>query len=298
MEYKVKTVNAAVIGGVNMDIWGRPDAPLIERDSNPGRVLLRPGGVGRNIAHDLRLLGVEVSLAAPLGTDVYAEHIMESCRSLGIDMSMAQRIPDAASSIYMYMTDDCGNMQLAINDMAICESMTPERVEPLLPLLNRFGALVLDANLPAETIAFICQRATRPVYADPVSAVKAARLLPVLDKLAAIKPNALEAEALTGERDPERAAAALLERGVGRAFVSLGADGLVAADRDELLYLPGERINVVNSTGAGDAATAAIVWAGLHKKSLADTARAALRAGALTCLSESANTERLTELIE
>ena len=47
-----------VVGAVNLDICGRPSRKLIFRDSNPGTVTLTPGGVGRNIAHDLRLLGV------------------------------------------------------------------------------------------------------------------------------------------------------------------------------------------------------------------------------------------------
>ena len=50
----------AVIGAVNMDVGGRPFKALIPRDSNPGTVSLSPGGVGRNIAHNLRLLDVPV----------------------------------------------------------------------------------------------------------------------------------------------------------------------------------------------------------------------------------------------
>ena len=83
-------VNTAVVfGGINMDIWGRPAAPLVQKDSNPGSVTMRPGGVGRNIAHDLRLLGLEVSLVAPIGGDVYAAAVVDSCQALGIDLSMA-----------------------------------------------------------------------------------------------------------------------------------------------------------------------------------------------------------------
>ena len=79
----------AVIGGINMDIGGSPARPLVLRDSNPGRVSLRPGGVGRNIAHNLCLLGLEVSLITVLGTDVYGEALLKSCEALGLDMSMA-----------------------------------------------------------------------------------------------------------------------------------------------------------------------------------------------------------------
>ena len=60
---------AAVIGGLNADIWGRPSGPIILRDSNPGSVTLTPGGVGRNIAHDLCLLGLDVSLVSAVGDE-------------------------------------------------------------------------------------------------------------------------------------------------------------------------------------------------------------------------------------
>ena len=51
---------AVVVGGVNVDIGGRSFAPLVEADSNPGAVTVSLGGVGRNIAHNLALLGTDV----------------------------------------------------------------------------------------------------------------------------------------------------------------------------------------------------------------------------------------------
>ena len=280
-----------------MDIWGRPAAPLVQKDSNPGTVTMRPGGVGRNIAHDLRLLGLEVSLVAPIGGDVYAAAVVDSCQALGIDLSMAPVFKDMRSSTYLYITDETGDMELAVSDMELCAALTPALVAPILPRLKA-GAVVVDANLPQETIAYICNHCPIPVYADPVSTVKSGKLQPVLHRLAAIKPNALEAECLTGESDPERAALALVDRGVQRVFISLGAQGMIAADKKELLRLPGLATQVVNSTGAGDAATAAIVLAGIRGMSLGDTALLAQKAGAVTCRSESANAPELAEILK
>ena len=280
-----------------MDIWGRPDAPLVQKDSNPGAVTMRPGGVGRNIAHDLRLLGLEVSLVAPIGGDVYASAVVDNCQALGIDLSMAPVFKDMRSSTYLYITDETGDMELAVSDMELCSALTPALVAPILPRLQA-GAVVVDANLPPETIAYICNHCPIPVYADPVSTVKALKLQPVLHRLAAIKPNALEAECLTGQRDPERAALALVDRGVQRVFISLGAQGMIAADQKELLRLPGLATQVVNSTGAGDAATAAIVLAGIRGMGLRDAALLAQKAGAVTCRSESANAPELANILD
>lgn len=297
MAAEISKNDAVVIGGVNLDIGGRPSAQPRLRDSNPGMVERRPGGVGRNIASDLRLLGVQVRLLAAFGGDADSAALLESCREAGIDMGLAQCFPERRCSTYMYVTDESGNMLVAVNDMSVCDCLTPERVEPLLPRLQGAGALVLDANLPEETIALLCARVDAPIYADPVSAAKARRLLPALRGLRAIKPNALEAQTLTGESDPERAALALLEAGVDRVFVSLGSEGMIAAEAGKLLRRPCIGARAVDSTGAGDAATAAIVWAGLRGLDLGQTLEAALRAGALTCESRSTNSERLRELL-
>ena len=81
-------------------------------------------------------------------------------------------------------------------------------------------------------------------------------------------------------------------------FISLGAQGMIAADKKELLRLPGLATRVVNSTGAGDAATAAIVLAGIRGMSLRDTALLAQKAGAVTCRSESANAPELANILD
>lgn len=290
----VKPKRALVIGGVNMDIGGSPVNKLIMRDSNPGIITARPGGVGRNIAHDMSLLGLEVSLIAAIGDDVYGHGILTSCAELGLDLSLARVLPDMRTSTYLYVTDETGDMELAISDMEIVKCITPDYVARHIEAVNSFDAVVLDANLEAETIEYVAAHCTAPIYADPVSTAKALRFLPVLDKLTALKPNIYEAERLTGEIDPERAARKLVEHGVKRVFISLGEEGMLAADKNELVKLPREYVTVVNTTGAGDAATAAIVWAGLNGLSLYDSARAAVKAGAITSTCVAANNPELS----
>ena len=73
-----------VIGGANVDIGGRSAAALALRDSNPGFVSQRYGGVGRNIAHDLCLLGEHVRLITAIGGDLYGAGLRESCLRLGM----------------------------------------------------------------------------------------------------------------------------------------------------------------------------------------------------------------------
>ena len=282
MEAEVKKYSAVVIGGANMDICGNPVGKLVMADSNPGTVSVRPGGVGRNIAHNLCLLGLDVSLVAALGGDMFSAGLMESCRALGMDMSMALSLPERRGSTYLYVTDETGEMQVGVADMDITECVSPQWLSKHIDRINRADAVVIDANLPEESIGYLAANCTAPLYADAVSTVKAMKLKSILPKLRAFKPNALEAAALTGEQEPERAARALIDLGVEQVFVSLGPGGILAAQGESLVRLPCENRPVVNTTGAGDAAAAAIVWAGVHGLDLASAAAAALRAGAIT----------------
>jgi len=87
-----------------------------------------------------------------------------------------------------------------------------------------------------------------------------------------------------------------VEMGIERVFISLGSEGIIAASKDEFIHLPVIPTNIVNSNGAGDAATAAIVWADMQGFSLYDTANAARLAGSITCRSEKSNSPELGTL--
>ena len=118
--YIVRTAPyAVVVGGANMDIGGRSYAPLVPRDSNPGQVRMSLGGVGRNIAHNLCLLGTEVKFLTAFGDDLSAQKLAASCGELGMDISHALQIPGAATSTYLFISGPEGDMALAVSDMDI-----------------------------------------------------------------------------------------------------------------------------------------------------------------------------------
>ena len=87
----------AVVGGVNIDVGARSFSPLVSGDSNPGVICSSLGGVGRNIAHNLALLGADVTLVTALGGDDGARRVRENCRSLGIDLRGTLTAPDAST---------------------------------------------------------------------------------------------------------------------------------------------------------------------------------------------------------
>ena len=285
--YVLKTgAYAAVVGAVNMDIGGRSQKPLLAADSNPGQVRMSLGGVGRNIAHNLSLLGADVRMLTAYGDDLYGRKIASSCAELGIDLSHALEISGAATSTYLYIAEPEGEMALAVSDMEICQCITPAYLSRNLPLLNRARAVVCDTNLPAESLSFLCEQVSAPLFCDPVSATKAKKLLPMLGQLHTLKPNRLEAEALTGRSirsraEAEQAAALLLDAGLQQVFLTLGPQGCYGATPSRGLWMPPLPARMVSTTGCGDAFSAALVFAYLEGADLQETLEIAQCAAAI-----------------
>nr|MCR4892876.1 MarR family transcriptional regulator [Lachnospiraceae bacterium] len=98
-----------IFGSANIDIGGMPHYELIERDSNPGQIRISPGGVGRNIAHNLCLLGNKVKLVTALGHDTFADRLRENFNEAGIDADESLVSEQDPTSVYLYITEEDGN---------------------------------------------------------------------------------------------------------------------------------------------------------------------------------------------
>ena len=131
---------------------------------------------------------------------------------------------------------------------------------------------------------------TAPILADPVSTIKAPKLLPVLDKLHGAEAQPHGGRAAQRRAHPGRGGHRNGRRrpaGQGRAsrcIISLSGDGLYAADRQgHSVRLPCPKVQVANATGGGDAMAAALAACIAHGRPLAECARMAAGAGALAC---------------
>lgn len=269
----------AVFGGANMDILGIPRDALRMRDSNIGRVVMRPGGVGRNVAEQIAASGVSCALFTVFGTDAMAEVLKADCRRKQIDISHALTAA-GSTCVYLALHDETGDMLAAINDMALAERLTPEYAASALPEIDSAALCVLDANPPVETVRFLAEHTRAPLLMDAVSCAKLDRARAVLPRLFAIKPNLLEARLLTGKTSPQDCAAELLRRGVGRVFISLGGDGLCCADGEVCRIVPVEQQSDAPKTGAGDALCAGLAVALAQGAGTLESARYGMRRAA------------------
>lgn len=282
-----------VVGGANTDIIGIPSGRFELGDSIPGHVRTGPGGVGRNIAENLARLGASVRLVTAFGDDADGAALAAACEAVGVDTSFSVIAKGTPGSRYLAVLDASADLAAAINDMRALATLTPAALDP--GAFADADVVVLDTNLPPSSVARAVELAgPARVVLDPVSAPKSAAALPVLARLAALKPNLREAEELSGERGAHDAARRLVEMGVGQVFVTLGAGGVWCASGAEEFALTPLASHAANATGAGDAFTAGVAWGIATGMTMRESAEWALACSAITFESERTVTEQMS----
>ena len=277
-----------VIGGANVDITAQSKNQFIARDSNPGTVRLSFGGVGRNIAHNLALLGDEVCFVTRFGGDAFGQMLQVSCREIGMDISLCETCPTFPSACFASINDSNGEMLGGVADMVVTESISKDWLAERIDAINKADAVVADTNLLPETLAWLIDHMTVPFYIDAVSGPKAVRLAEALDlseskRLYTFKCNALEARTLSGVTH------------FTRRYITRGAEGLEVTANGRTSLFPALPCTVRNATGGGDALLAGIVHAG-PKASVEEAARIGLMCARCAVEADEAVNEQLKYL--
>jgi len=283
--------NVLVIGASGLDVVGRLRGDLQMGTSNPARIRTSFGGVARNVAENLARLGQPVSLLTVLGKDRIGTDIMDYTCQAGVDMSAVYTTEKYPTGFYMGVLDEKGSRQFAFDDMRILAELTDSYLAYNEDLFEKAGLIFLDGNLPETTLEMAFQLAQKyelPVCADPTSQSLAPRLKPYLRHLKLITPNCIEAGMLIGRQfsDSNRdaaleAARALINEGVGMVFVTQAKFGVCYATSETSGHIPAIRTRVADPTGAGDALTAAVIYALMNDIEIDDAARLGVSAASL-----------------
>ncbi len=270
------------VGGATIDISGRPAARLRAGDSNPGTVTLSAGGVARNVAESTSRLGINCRLITVVGDDNHGDLIASTAHNAGIDVAGIVRLAGQRTATYVSIFDERGDLGAGISDMEIMDQLSVELLQEQESSLRNASAIFLDANLSENALGYLFDRfSDKTIIADPVSVAKAPRLAAFLSRIDILKPTLIEAGALLGKRLRSRqqagsAARALLERGVGQVFISLGAHGVFAADGTTARLVPARRAaSVASVSGAGDALVAGLILGSLNDTATAEMAELA-----------------------
>ncbi len=279
-----------VIGGVNMDISAALTAPFVPADSVPGQVTLGCGGVARNIAHNLRLMGHEVKFVSAFGGEIFGEMCWRECQAIGLDLTLSERCDGMRNGLYLCVNDQSGEMRAAVADTEIISCITPEFLEARISDINRSKLVIADTNISTEAILYLIDHCTAPLLVDTVSTAKAPRIIKALQqsqtkRLYALKLNLQEAQAVTHCDTAKGAADWLTAMGVNQVYITLGSDGVYCSDgmcHERYKAIP---TRVINTTGAGDAFIAGVAHAQMCQTPFPECAQTGLKAAHATLLS-------------
>lgn len=291
-----------VIGGANVDMLGIPYERLALHDSAPGELKYSSGGVGRNITENLARLGVNVKFISAFGGDTNGDRLKGELEALGVDMSCSLTLADENTSTYICLNDKNGEMQYALSDMRILNRLDEEFFKDKFDLINGAKCVVLDTNL-GDVLGYLTAYITAPIFLDTVSAQKTEKCKKFIHHLYFVKPNVVEAEALTGDKimnkgDVERVAYKILDMGNKNVVISLGAGGAYFTNGRESGYLKNGSFEIVSTTGAGDAFMAAEIYGYMNGLSFEDATKLGVKAARLAISSADTVCKDIRKILE
>jgi ribokinase len=276
----------AVVGSINTDLVVR-----VAKFPSPGETVLGysfntyAGGKGANQAAAAARLGGKVTMIGAIGDDAYGPERLADLRDAGVDVARVLVRDQTPGGIAVIQVEDSGQNQIVLVPGAN-GTVTPEDAQTGLAVsLSPGDILCGQLELPLETVRASLEiakanGATTVINTAPI--IEGSRdLLGLIDVLVV---NEIEAGQLLG-REPVRvdeacdAAAALADKGPEVVFVTLGGSGAVILDSGMCISIPAPEVEVVDTTGAGDACVGAFVAALADEKRTEESARFAVAAG-------------------
>lgn len=252
-----------VFGSINADLVARVATLPREGETQlASGYAVHPGGKGANQALAARRAGADVALAGAVGRDGFAEVALASLREAGVDLSRVAAVDDPTGLALIHV-DDAGRNAITVvagANASVRASAVGDEI------LGASSVVVLQLETPLAEVAALAHRANRRGarvvlnVAPPMTLPES--LLHDVDVLVANEHEAaVVADAAGLPRDPVAFCTAAADRWKLTAVVTLGAEGLVAADAKHAWQVPSRRVAVVDTTAAGDALVGAFAAA-------------------------------------
>ncbi len=274
-----------VVGSINLDL-------ILEcvRIPRPGETLpassrsFAPGGKGANQATAAARLGAPVTMVGAVGEDAFALPALELLAGAGVDLDHVLRVPGATGIAVVYV-DASGENSILIEGGAN-RALTAEAVGAAAALVESADVVVLQGEIPLDGIAEAAAltRGRLVVNLAPVVPV-ALEVLRRADPLVVNEHEGMEALRLFGEHahGDHAVVAALVEAGVPSVVLTRGAQGALVGVPGSTESVPSPAVEVVDTTGAGDAFVGALATRLLAGDDLVEAATFAARVGAHAC---------------
>ncbi len=281
-----------VIGATLLDTKGKPVAGLAPGMSNPAEIRSTRGGTARNVAENLARLGADVVLVSAVGDDAVGRQLMIQTAEAGVNLDHMEMVAGHPTGSYIALLEEDGRLAVALDDVRVMQIIDTAYLEARRDLFAGAAMVMFDGSLSEDAMATVVRLARAAgalLCADPSSARLAHKLRPYLPHLHLVVPNEIEEAALCDVgfvgHDPTTSLALarrLVGIGVTNVVVTLADYGLDYATADEVGYIPPSHTHMVDSTGTGDAVTAAIMFGLLNDLPTVEAIRLGAAAAALT----------------
>ncbi len=247
-----------------------------------------PGGKGSNQAVGAARLGANVSFCGIIGDDKLGEIATDIYAREGVDMTYLRRTTEKATGVGMIIVDPSGHNGIIL-DMAANELMDAHFVDDVEAQIARSAILMTVLEIPVVAAARAVELGRRHGVRTILNPAPAAWLGDeVLRNVDYLTPNETELRILMGlppdaPEATESLACKLHARGVANLIVTMGADGAIIVTDDGVEHIPGIVVDVVDTTGAGDAFNAGLAIALAEGRPLIPAVQFANCAGAIAC---------------
>jgi len=245
------------IGAAFVDELFHMKEEMIVASTVPASVTKTVGGVSRNIAHQLALLGVDVQLISVFGNDSDGDWLKQSCTNAGVKID-ASITKEGLSGKYTGILNLDGTLFTAFLTNAATVLITPQHLEKHKSLLQTASWLLADANISVaagEWLLAFSNETGIPFILEPVSVPPARKFKEVnLRGLHLVTPNEDELPVLCSEKSfiTQLQIEELLAKGVENIWLHNGKHGSALYNKERSITLHAPEIEIVDCTGAGD----------------------------------------------
>lgn len=280
----MKHPKIVVVGSINMDlVTETPRVPALGETVLGSRFSTLPGGKGANQAVACARLGAEVRMVGCVGDDSFGRELMENLRREGVCVDDVEPVTDVATGIASIVVESGDNSIIVIPGAN--HAVTVDKVRQAETVIQEADAILLQLEIPLESVAETVRIASRhnvPVIVNPAPATELSE--DVLQKITILTPNEYELGILLGKHSEEAEEFKAVMAGYpGTIVMTKGEDGAYySTGESSVAHQPGCKVEVVDTTGAGDTFNAALAVMIGRGYPLADAVRYAVVASALS----------------
>ena len=280
------SVDIAVVGSCNVDLVVNVDSiPTVGQTVLGGDLRRIPGGKGANQAVAASRLGKSVAMIGRIGDDENGKFLQANLEENDINTEFLFTTPETPTGVALISVQNDGDNAIVVSPGANSE-LSPEDVAAV-PLVAEAQVVLLQAEIPIETVLAAARVAEGTVIWNPAPAPNESVPLELLDLVDVLVPNQQELELLIGNGSADNLESIFAMAKTfpcSSTIVTLGAQGAVVVASNEAVHIPAPEISPVDTTAAGDSFCAALAGSLVEGKDLVEAAQWAVQVGAATTL--------------